>query len=267
MALLLGADISRWQQNLTIKDLQKENYEFVILRGGYTGYGDTRSKNKDECFDSFYYQAKNLGMPVGVYFYSCATNEKEGIEEAEFLYEECLKDRKFEMPIYIDVENEQWQANKKKGVTDAIIGFCKTLEQKKFYSGVYASLNWFNNHIETDRLEAYTKWVAAWRDTKPPFKWGGFHMWQKSNRGYVKGTQIDVDVAFQVFPNIIKAAGLNGYGKSPGKQITYVVKKGDTLWEIAKKYLGDGNRYKEIKELNGLKSDLIYPGQKLKINV
>ena len=266
MALLFGADISKWQKGLNISDFKKENYEFFILRGSYTGYGNTRSKNKDECFDDFYYQAKNQDMPVGVYYYSCATNEKEGVEEAEFLYENCLEGRKFEMPIYIDVENEQWQSDNKKGVTDAIIGFCKTLEAKKFYAGVYASLNWFNNHIETDRLEAYTKWVAAWRDTKPPFKWGGFYMWQKSNRGYVKGTQVDVDEAFQIFPNIIKAAGLNGYGKSSSKETIYVVKKGDTLWGIAKKYLGDGARYKEIQELNGLKNDLIYVGQKLMIN-
>ena len=43
------------------------------------------------------------------------------------------------------------------------------------------------------------------------------------------------------------------------------VKKGDTLWGIAEKYLGSGVRYKEIKTLNGLDSDTIYNGQKLKI--
>lgn len=46
---------------------------------------------------------------------------------------------------------------------------------------------------------------------------------------------------------------------------TYVVKKGDCLWSIASKLLGKGSRYREIKSLNGLKSDLILPNQKLKI--
>ena len=45
----------------------------------------------------------------------------------------------------------------------------------------------------------------------------------------------------------------------------HTVVKGDTLWDIAKKYLGDGFRYPEIKTLNDLKSNVIYSGWKLKI--
>ncbi len=36
------------------------------------------------------------------------------------------------------------------------------------------------------------------------------------------------------------------------------------FWAIAKKYLGNGSRYKEIVSLNGLKSNVIYSGMKLK---
>ena len=45
----------------------------------------------------------------------------------------------------------------------------------------------------------------------------------------------------------------------------HTVVKGDTLWEIAKAYLGNGSRYPEIKALNGLKSNVIYTGWKLKL--
>ena len=45
----------------------------------------------------------------------------------------------------------------------------------------------------------------------------------------------------------------------------HTVIHGDTLWAIAKKYLGNGSRYPEIKELNGLESNTIYSGWKLKI--
>lgn len=45
----------------------------------------------------------------------------------------------------------------------------------------------------------------------------------------------------------------------------HTVVKGDTLWDIANKYLGDGSRYPEIKALNNLRSNVIYSGWKLKI--
>ena len=40
----------------------------------------------------------------------------------------------------------------------------------------------------------------------------------------------------------------------------------DTLWAIAERFLGDGNRYQEIANANGIANpDLINPGQVLNI--
>lgn len=46
---------------------------------------------------------------------------------------------------------------------------------------------------------------------------------------------------------------------------TVEVKKGDTLWDIAEKYLGSGSRYREIMSLNSLTSATIHPGLVLSI--
>lgn len=44
----------------------------------------------------------------------------------------------------------------------------------------------------------------------------------------------------------------------------YIVKKGDNLWSIARKYYGKGSLYTRIAQANKLKNpNLIYPGQKL----
>ena len=43
------------------------------------------------------------------------------------------------------------------------------------------------------------------------------------------------------------------------------VVKGDSLWAISEQFLGNGNRYPELKEFNALTSNTIYPGQILKI--
>ena len=48
---------------------------------------------------------------------------------------------------------------------------------------------------------------------------------------------------------------------------TYVVQKGDTLWAIAERVLGDGSRYVELATLNGISDpNKIHIGQELKID-
>lgn len=84
--------------------------------------------------------------------------------------------------------------------------------------------------------------------------------------------------AFRVLDNAKRCADENsGYsvfdstgakvysGKNDAAYEIYTVVKGDSLWRIASAKLGSGARYPEIKELNGLTSDTIFPGQKLKI--
>ena len=79
----------------------------------------------------------------------------------------------------------------------------------------------------------------------------------------------DIWVHLQYLPEIIKNKGLNGFSKTSNSKnksyLSYTVKKGDSLWKISEKYLGNGNKYKEIKDLNNLSSDTIYPNQVLKI--
>ena len=64
----------------------------------------------------------------------------------------------------------------------------------------------------------------------------------------------------------VKTSALAVAGTKPSENYRiHTVVHGDTLWAIAKKYLGNGSRYKKIVSLNGLKSNVIYSGMKLKI--
>jgi LysM repeat protein len=66
--------------------------------------------------------------------------------------------------------------------------------------------------------------------------------------------------------SVFDATGTKIYGgTSDTAYDTYVVSKGDSLWAIAQKVLGNGARYKEIKALNGMASDTIFAGDRLKI--
>lgn len=275
--MIKGIDISKHQKGLKLQDVKNAGYNFVIIRASYTGYGADRTKQKDNCFEDFYKQAKNLGLLVGAYHYSCARNKKEGISEAQFLYNNCLKGKTFEMPIYIDVEDTKWQAENRQGVTDAIIGFCEELERLGFYSGVYSSLSWFNNKLETDRLAGWTKWVARWvtgANIKPVVGFNAFDMWQYTDNGKVGGKTVDVDVCYIDFESIIKKVGKNGYKVTlqttapkpqahPKDEKVHVIKKGETLSKIAKKYK---TTIKALVEKNNIKDkNKIYVGQVLKI--
>ena len=67
------------------------------------------------------------------------------------------------------------------------------------------------------------------------------------------------------------AASVTGTGtameKNPAAPAVYTVQRGDTLWAIAKRFLGDGSRYAEIAASNGIRNpNLIYPGQTLRIS-
>lgn len=65
------------------------------------------------------------------------------------------------------------------------------------------------------------------------------------------------------------ASGAATSRPAPSTPKTYTVKPGDTLWAIAKKFLGDGKRWREIYNNNinviGKDPNLIFPGQVLRI--
>ena len=64
--------------------------------------------------------------------------------------------------------------------------------------------------------------------------------------------------------NAMIEQGQERQAKTPAA--VYTVKKGDCLWNIAKRELGDGTKYKEIARKNGISDpNRIYPGQVLKL--
>ena len=210
-----GLDISSYQQGINFNSIKSSGVDFLILRAGFTGWGTGISYNKDKCFEDFYSKAKQRDINVGAYWYSCANTKEKGIAEARYMYENCLKGKQFEYPVYIDVEDTHHQVNNKRGVTDAIIGFCEYLENLGYYVGIYASdISGFQDKMYLNELNAYDKWVARYGSEPKYVKQYG--MWQSTSSGRINGYNgnLDCDIAYKDYSSIIKNIGLNGFSKS-----------------------------------------------------
>lgn len=221
-----GIDISEWQGNLTydnFKSIKESGIEFIIIRCGYTGYGKSKTKNKDKYFENNYNLAKKLNIPVGTYYYSCATTEKEAIEEANFILE-LIRDKTFEYPICIDTEdnhdiyndsysNESQYSIGEDRLTSIIRNICKTVEKENKYVAIYASTSWFRNNLKLDELKDIDKWIAQWSNTVTFEEEYG--IWQYSSTGNVNGIDgsVDMNYSYKDYPNIMKSIGLNGFIK------------------------------------------------------
>lgn len=206
-----GIDVSRWQGNINWNLVKESGISFAILKAG----GSDEGIYIDPTFEKNYAGAKAAGIPVGAYYYvgPLCTSKEAGIADAKrFL--EIIKGKTFEYPVYIDLESTNPPA--KQGATDATIAFCEYMENNGYFVGIYASdVSGFCDRLDLNRLSAYSKWVARY-GSKPQYV-KSYDMWQYSSTGRVSGIigDVDMDYCYKDFSEIIKAAGLNGYAKTP----------------------------------------------------
>lgn len=260
-----GIDVSKWQGNINWNEVKKDGTEFAIIR---EGYGRKSPNQVDKKFKENYEGAKAAGISIGCYHYSYSDSADDAKREAEFCLEN-IRDMKLEYPVCFDIEDREMLKLSNRQRTDIVKAFCGEIEKAGYYAMFYCNLNWLNNYLIKDELlPKYDLWLAQWNVAVPAVSCG---IWQKTDKGYINGISgnIDIDIAYKNYPEIMKQKGLNGFSKSStsstSNYFTYTVKKGDSLWAIAQRYLGNGSKYTEIKALNGLSSDTIYPNQTLKI--
>lgn len=262
---LKGIDISKWQGSINWSEVKKDGTEFAILR---EGWGKKSPTQIDKKFKENYENAKAVGIPIGCYHYSYADSVDDAKREAEFCLEN-IRGLKLEYPVCFDIEDREMLKLSNRQRTDIVKAFCGEIEKAGYYAMFYCNAHWLNNYLIKDELiQKYDLWLAQWNVGEPGIPCG---IWQKSDKGTINGISgnVDLDIAYKNYPEIMKAKGLNGFNKPSNTPNTnyfvYTVKKGDTLWILAQRYLGNGSKYKEIKSLNALNSDTIYSGQSLKI--
>ena len=203
-------DISKYQSNVDYAKASK-GLDGVILRVGYTGYGNSKSKQMDPLFEKHYKGFSEQGVPIGVYWYSCASSIKEAQEEARLTLE-YIKGKKIELPIWFDTEDTHHQKPLSvQTLTDIVIAYCTVIENAGYYAGVYASSSWLGTELDMDELKGIDVWVAHYGVKKPAYA-GDYGMWQYTREGKVDGIvgNVDKNYAYKDYKAIIQKAGLNG---------------------------------------------------------
>lgn len=261
-----GIDVSYFQGEIDWQKVSQNQIEFAMVRATYgtTGTDIMFEKNMDKI--------KETDIYPGAYHYCYAMNIQEAVSEAEHFIN-TIKPYKLRYPAALDMEEMSIAELGKKTVTDIIIAFVKTLKSANYYPILYVDLNWIKNYIDMSRMKDLDIWLSEW-GPQMEYK-DNVTMWQYSSDGSVIGIndRVDMNISFKDYPSII---GNQEEGEDPSDDegndsddsytpLIYVVKKGDTLWAIADKFLGNGDRYREIMLLNNLKSDIITPGQILRI--
>ena len=204
-----GIDVSKYQGKIDWAAVKASGKaDFAIIRAGYG-----RAINQiDPFFADNYKGCKAVGMPVGAYWYSYATDVESARNEAKTCLE-AIRDKQFEYPVWFDQEYEpRIKALTDQQRTDIVKAFCETLEAAGYYTGLYCSRDWLTNYLLPGQLKAYDVWVAAYGTDpgKVPLPYG---MWQYSSKGRVPGISgnVDLDIAYKDYPAIIKGAHLNGF--------------------------------------------------------
>ena len=323
MKKIKAIDVSKHQGIIQWDKVKNDGIEVAIIR---CGYGDDNKSQDDSQWFRNVQEAKRVGIKVGAYLYSYATNTAHAQSEANHAIR-LLNSIQLDYPIFYDLEDNNTVGKCSKSVIgDMAEAFCNALSKAGYKVGIYANKYWFTSILTDSRFNKWDKWVAQYY-SECTYS-GEYQAWQYSSEGKVNGIVGNVDMSWfykdydtdvyvepsspqENIPNISGYIGnsivgaLNQFGfnssyayrsqlaskigisnyKGTAEQnlelirklggtvqqeqtakpsyTEYVVKKGDTLSGIAKRY---NTNYQTLAQYNRIADpNKIYIGQQIKI--
>ena len=215
-------DVSRWQGSIDWDKVKASGkVDGVMLKTVSTNRKLSNRKDGlyiDPTFERNYSECKRLGIPVGVYYYTYATDKQ--MADAELaLLKTALTGKTFELPISVDVEDNKIKKLSTQELTDLVAYALGTIERWGFYALLYVGLNFAQTELYMGgaALRKYDVWLARHpRDkskTKPedkPKTDFAFGMWQYTSTARIPGVSGNVDMshAYKDYAGIIQRAGL-----------------------------------------------------------
>lgn len=192
---VFGIDVSKHNGDIDWKKVKDEGVKFAIIRCGYRG-SQTGAIVEDPYYKQNIQGALEAGIPVGVYFFTQAVDEREAVEEASAVLS-LIRGYHLSYPIFIDSESAggKGRADELDVPTRSRVlqAFCETIRNGNHVAGIYASRNWFNNRLDVSKLSAdNVTWLAQYAD-KPNYG-GTYQLWQYSSAGRIPGIEGRVDM-------------------------------------------------------------------------
>lgn len=196
----MGIDVSHHNGVIEWEKVKNQGFDFAIIRLGYRGYGVAGTVNLDKQFENNIKNAQSAGLEVGVYFFAQAVNEKEAVEEADFVLEH-LTNYEIQLPVVYDPES----VLNAEARTDDVTGeqftlnteiFCRKIAEAGYDPMIYCNMLWEAYELDLARLFEYPVWYADYEVLpQTPYQ---FEFWQYSNQGKVDGIHGDVDLNLQL---------------------------------------------------------------------
>ena len=189
-------DVSTWQGSIDFNKVKSAGYNYVIIRAGY---GKEKSQ-KDNMFETNYKNAKSAGLKVGAYWFSYAMSPSTATAEADACLS-CIKGKKFELPVYYDMEYQPAMSTSNSNYTKMAVNFCNKLKSNGFKSGVYSSASVYDYLLNRTTLKnnGISIWNAEWY-IKPSIS---CDVWQYSDNGRINGISTNVDLNYIYDLNIL----------------------------------------------------------------
>ena len=186
----IGIDISKWQGDVDFNALKEAGVEFVIIRVG-SSKGIGKERFVDSKFEQNITRANEVGIPVGIYYYSYANSRKNAIADAKWILKQ-IKGYQVELPIAFDWEN--WSH-----YNDYHLSFYNLTMMAEDYLDVFKDAGYdgmlysSKTYLENIWLKTnYAKWLAHYVDNTTYE--GDYSFWQICDNGRVDGINGDVDI-------------------------------------------------------------------------
>lgn len=216
--MIYGIDLSKHNGTVDFKKVKSSGVKFVILRCGYASLSDRRNLYKDEKFEEYYNGARQVGLSIGVYFYSRANNSQLALEEGKFILN-TIKNKVIDYPVWLDVEDKQTlNSVSRETMTNTIITALEYIESRGYYTGIYTGQYILKDNLIESKLTKYDKWIAQW-GKQCTYK-GQYNMWQFGGEtNLLKSVKVngvsskccDQNYAYIDYSKIIKSKKLNNF--------------------------------------------------------